>query len=364
MKILVLWASDDSPNLGVRVLGAGTQALARMAWPGCDVTFHNYGAGSAPVRLGSPRALAKEAITGRGRLREWFRTFDVVLDTRAGDSFTDIYGLHRHLAMSATAELATRQGARVVLSPQTIGPFDTHRGRALGRRSLHQAALVMARDTVSADVAAHLGRAPVVVTTDVVFALPVPDAVTSRDVILNVSGLLWNPNPHVDAATYRTQLARLYRRLVAQGRTVTLLAHVLASKSADNDVPAVEEFRRTEAPDAELIVPDSLDHVRTVMAGASLVIGSRMHACLNALSVGVPAIPLAYSRKFAPLMGDLGWQHVVDLRDRPDSSADQALAIAGRLGLTSDVDKLRSTANASLSQAADALRPMSAVGVA
>ena len=44
------------------------------------------------------------------------------------------------------------------------------------------------------------------------------------------------------------------------------------------------------------------------------MIGSRMHACLNALSVGTPAIPLAYSRKFAPLLGDLGWAHVVDLR--------------------------------------------------
>jgi polysaccharide pyruvyl transferase WcaK-like protein len=38
-----------------------------------------------------------------------------------------------------------------------------------------------------------------------------------------------------------------------------------------------------------------------------------MHACLNALSMGTPAIPWAYSRKFAPLMSDLGWDLSVDL---------------------------------------------------
>ena len=45
-----------------------------------------------------------------------------------------------------------------------------------------------------------------------------------------------------------------------------------------------------------------------------------MHACLNALSVGTPAIPLAYSRKFEPLLADLGWRSVVDLRTSDDAA--------------------------------------------
>ena len=76
-----------------------------------------------------------------------------------------------------------------------------------------------------------------------------PEVATRRDVVLNVSGLLWEANPHVDAAAYRATLARLYDALVAQGRTVSLLAHVLESTAcADNDLPAVHEFAQNPRP--------------------------------------------------------------------------------------------------------------------
>ena len=48
----------------------------------------------------------------------------------------------------------------------------------------------------------------------------------------------------------------------------------------------------------------------------------RMDACLNSRSVGTPAIPLAYSRKFAPLLADLGWTRCVDLRNSADPVGD------------------------------------------
>jgi polysaccharide pyruvyl transferase WcaK-like protein len=65
----------------------------------------------------------------------------------------------------------------------------------------------------------------------------------------------------------------------------------------------------------ETIIPKTLAEVRSVVAGANLVIGARMHACLNALSCGTPAIAWAYSRKFTPLMSDLGWDFVIELGD-------------------------------------------------
>lgn len=42
--------------------------------------------------------------------------------------------------------------------------------------------------------------------------------------------------------------------------------------------------------------------------------GARMHACIAALSSGVPVYPIAYSRKFTGLFCDtLGYKHVGDL---------------------------------------------------
>jgi colanic acid/amylovoran biosynthesis protein len=45
-------------------------------------------------------------------------------------------------------------------------------------------------------------------------------------------------------------------------------------------------------------------------------IGSRMHACIAALSQGVPAVGLAYSRKFLGVLRSIGVENlVVDLRE-------------------------------------------------
>ena len=54
--------------------------------------------------------------------------------------------------------LAVEAGTPVVLGPQTIGPFRTRRGRALGLWSMRRAVSVMARDSVSAAYAEGLGR--------------------------------------------------------------------------------------------------------------------------------------------------------------------------------------------------------------
>ena len=315
MRILVLWADDASPTLGVRALGRGTAALARRVWPDAEIVFQNFGHRARELPFGRIRSLAKERVTGKLGMQRWLGAFDLAIDTRSGDSFADIYGLHRLGVMTAVAELAVQAGVPLVLGPQTIGPFATRRGQLLARHSLRRATVTMARDTESARQAEALGHPAEVLATDVVFALPVPQSAPARDILLNISGLLWNANPHVDYEKYRVVVSGVYRELSASGRRVSLLAHVLDSHSADNDVPAIREFVAATAPGAEIVLPTNLDEVRAAVASAKLVIASRMHACLNALSVGTPAIPLAYSRKFEPLLRDLGWQHTVNLRD-------------------------------------------------
>jgi polysaccharide pyruvyl transferase WcaK-like protein len=356
MRVLVLWADDTSPNLGVRVLAQGTSALIRSVWPDAAVDVQNYGSQIAPVRLGSPRDVMAEWVTRRHGLRAWVRGYDLVVDTRSGDSFADIYGVARLTQMSTFAEFVRRCGVPLVLGPQTIGPFQTRAGRALARRSMRSAVAVMARDSDSAAYAQDLGCPVDVRTTDVVFALPVPERTGDHDVVLNVSGLLWHGSPHVDPRAYRATVTDLHRGLVERGRRVTLLAHVLDGATADNDVSAARDFAAAIGQDVETVVPSSLDEARNTVAGARVVLGSRMHACLNALSVGTPAVPLAYSRKFAPLLGDLGWSPTVDLRSDPHPAASALALVDVAESMTEGLSRLRSHAQRLLEPAGDALR--------
>lgn len=317
LKVLVLWANDRSANLGVRVLAEGAEMLAKRAWGSSTVVdFQDFGPGADDQIAFAGKPVIQDLLSRRGRISEKIARYDVILDTGAGDSFADIYGLKRLAWMVNASRVAKRVGTPVVLTPQTLGPFETRVGRAAGRFVLMNAARVHARDGVSHEYAHQMGRRPDVLATDMVFLLPQPEIQHRRDLILNVSGLLWNDNSHVDHIRYRRVVTNLIETLSTRGRTVTLLAHVLRNSTADSDHKAVEEL--ADRYGLEAVVPDSLDEVRTVLAGGQVVIGSRMHACLNALSVGVPAIPLAYSRKFAPLMNEIGWRRTVDLRTAED----------------------------------------------
>jgi colanic acid/amylovoran biosynthesis protein len=317
MRVLVLWADDRSTNLGVQALATGAGELVRSVWPEACVEFQSYGPGVAPSPPRASKLLAALAGADRSYAR-WLRGYDLVVDTGAGDSFADIYGPRRLLEMSALRRLAVRAGAAVILAPQTIGPFEARWSRVLARRSLKGVQRVYARDEISHDFTLRQLGIDAPVMTDVVFAIPRPEATVSRDVVFNVSGLLWQPNPHVDHERYRAEATAYCARALEQGYRVSLLAHVLDSDHADNDRPAVDALARRLATPVETLIPESLQDVRAMIGTARLVVGARMHACLNALSMGVPALPWAYSRKFAPLLDGLGWSLSLDLRSEAD----------------------------------------------
>ncbi|HWH25854.1 MAG TPA: polysaccharide pyruvyl transferase family protein [Pseudolysinimonas sp.] len=321
MRILILWASELNPNLGVRALARGSRDLLATVWPDAEFTFADFGQRPATIPWGSPRALLRERITGRLGMQEYFRTFDLIWDTRSGDSFADIYGLRRHTVMSLVHEFARQAGTPVVMAPQTFGPFTTTRGRLLARRNLRRSARVFSRDPASEASARRLGRRVDATVTDLVFGINQPVPADAHDVVLNVSGLLWNSNSHVDHRAYRSAVREVIEGLLANGRRVTLLPHVLDSGDHDNDVPTARELLAEFDGRIDLVVPEELDDARALIASANVVIGARMHACLNALSTGVPAIAMAYSRKFEPLMRSIEWPYVVELSGGPDVAA-------------------------------------------
>ncbi|CAN5330971.1 polysaccharide pyruvyl transferase family protein [soil metagenome] len=357
-RVLVLWADNQSANLGVRVLAEGMAQLARDAWgPNVDIQFQDFAAGESDTAFGG-RAVLANIVKKHGPITQKVSSFDAILDTGAGDSFTDIYGLKRLLVMAYTHRSIHAARIPLVVGPQTIGPFNSRLGRSFGRHMLKNAASVTARDSLSASYAATLGTVVDASATDVVFALPSPKPLPkSRDILLNVSGLLWNENSHVDFRMYRAGLIELVQKMQSTGRSITLLAHVLDNPTIDNDLRVLDEAREAFGPLLDMLIPIDLEDARQSMASATLVVGSRMHACLNAISVGTPAISLAYSRKFAPLMADLKWPYVIDLKSSEHFSS-SAMTMIERIedsGL-SELQATRALADERLEVARMALR--------
>jgi len=61
----------------------------------------------------------------------------------------------------------------------------------------------------------------------------------------------------------------------------------------------------------------SQGEIKYIIGLCDFFIGSRMHSCIAALSRGIPAIGLAYSKKFEGVFGSVGAEHsVIDMRSR------------------------------------------------
>ncbi len=67
------------------------------------------------------------------------------------------------------------------------------------------------------------------------------------------------------------------------------------------------------------VAPRFLDPIsaKSFIFGTDVLIGSRMHAAIAALSAGVPAMPLGYSDKFVSIFSELGYPDVGGPADRP-----------------------------------------------
>lgn len=358
-RVLVLWADGKSPNLGVQVLGTGAAAIAHSVWgTQTHVNLQDFAGTQTGVPMGI-KAVVKEFLSGKRRIRDFIKSHDYVFDTGAGDSFTDIYGLKRMLTIFIIQRWSIQLGVPVIMLPQTIGPFNSRIGKLLAKRQLRLINYVMARDPRSTEVSTQLGRVPEITSSDLVFALTPQVAVREFDVLFNVSGLLWHQNRHVDSESYREAVTSFARGMQERGRRVTLFAHVINGAPNDDDISAINDAASSGGlENFEVAIPASLNEAREMIAGANVVVGARMHACLNALSQGVPTIPWAYSRKFEPLLNDLGWAHFVDLREAEDAASEtiKILDSIGSAELRLNAVEVAETGRAALSLTADGIR--------
>ncbi|MEW6018223.1 MAG: polysaccharide pyruvyl transferase family protein [Pseudomonadota bacterium] len=335
LRIGLLWHTLNHPNLGVDALTRANIAILEAACARAGVlpefvllgTPNPDGIDLANVAQGPGPGL-KQLLVGRGPFLDALKSCDIVFDTSEGDSFTDIYGVKRCLLQSLSKLAAARLSGGLVLSPQTIGPFNTPWSRALARHVIGKAKLTFARDHLSTEALHALGiRDRIDEVIDVAFRLPYTAgerlAGDRIGVGVNVSGLMYLAAHRFQMtidypAFIRTLLDRLTRRDDVE---VWLVPHVLAEGSEDDDA-AVNRLIAAEVPRARLApVFRSSVEAKSFISRLDAFTGARMHACIAAFSSGVPVVPIAYSRKFNGLFQSLNYSRFVDGRSATNEAA-------------------------------------------
>lgn len=334
----VAWQTIASDNLGVRALAESNMAIAKRAAEraGRAMRFIEFCPtnGELPVNHGydltfADRLSIKGMLTGKSQYFQSLRSCDVVLDMGAGDSFSDIYG-EKHFFFLALSKFLTLAAQRaLVLSPQTIGPFERTWCRKVAASLMRKASRVFTRDGLSqAYLTDHGLAANAQQVTDVAFRLPYKRqelAPTSKvRVGVNVSGLLYHGGYtrnnqfglKLDYPTFSENLlARLTSRPDCEVHEVHLIAHVLSESLPVEDDYAVLLKLQERFPQV-IVAPrfHAAGEAKSYIAAMDFFTGARMHACIAAFSAGVPVVPQAYSRKFNGLFNSLGYLHVADLK--------------------------------------------------
>ncbi|MBU6409995.1 MAG: polysaccharide pyruvyl transferase family protein [Verrucomicrobia bacterium] len=378
LRICVMGAAVQTENRGVLALGSSLVKLLADAAPDAEIIYlaGNRDSQPVPARIGSqtrpipvinyrlsPKApprqhllcimalsLAWRLLPFSGlrsriaRSNPWIGAVaqaGLVGDIRGGDSFSDIYGLKRFVlgSLPVIAVLWVRRD--IVLFPQTYGPFKHRLARTLAAYILRRSSCILSRDHDSmATVEGLIGKSSKVnLCPDVAFALeairppdpqispPLPSHVPCL-IGLNVNGLVFHGgynrrNMFGLKLNYPDFLARLvFALLDREGTRLLLVPHTFGSPgNVESDPEAsrklIELLPEPLRARVHLITAKYDQHeIKGLIGMCDFFIGSRMHSCIAALSQGIPAIAVAYSKKFKGVFDSIGVGHwVVDARN-------------------------------------------------
>ena len=250
-----------------------------------------------------------------------------------GDSFSDIYGRWRFFIESLPIFMALALGKPLVLLPQTYGPYNSRIARWMARIIVPRAAVALARDGASLEVARQLraGRGePVRLCPDVAFDLiafppetleidpPLRDDTPTPLVGVNINGLLFmggysGANEFGLKGDYRACMESLVAALLDAGARVMLTPHTFGPATQNDQDACRAVFEKFAGrPGLHLITGRYDQHaIKAIIGGCDFFVGARMHACIAALSQGIPCVGVAYSGKFAGVFATVGAGHMV-----------------------------------------------------
>jgi colanic acid/amylovoran biosynthesis protein len=399
-RVLLLGATFATDNMGVGALASGAISILARRYPGVQISFLDYGrqATSSAVSVDGKRVdvplvnirfswkvflrnnivcllvLAGISRLAGERFAEWsaqrnpwlkaIRDADVAVSVSGGDSFSDIYGLGRFFYVYLPQLLVLWLGKKLVLLPQTVGPFRTRFARWLAAGVLRRAQLIYVREQAGVQQVRHVlgGEAPHTrFCYDMGFILeprrPLRGIAevealkrSGRLLVgLNVSGLLmmggYDRNNAFDLKVdYRALVEQTIDFLIeGRGLDVVLIPHVFGAQPESDSTActALFEVLTSRYPERLGCIRGRLDQneIKYIIGQCDFFIGARMHACIAALSQAIPAVGIAYSQKFlgvfqtvgtGELVADprhLSTQQIIDvveraLRDRESLSAE------------------------------------------
>jgi len=365
-KICIMGASVDTNNRGVSALAVSLVKIFRTAIPDCELSFILASRTSRPQEIVFPELIlrvptircrqslksdprdhiivlflaallircipfkkTKRAISCFFPVLNEMMNADCIADIQGGDSFSDIYGLGRFFDNVSLPIISILLKRRLVLLPQTYGPYNSRISQAFSRWIIKNAVKVYSRDSkgfaVIGDLFSNRNKITIEFCPDVAFMLdpinvekPVisPDLIKNDDFLvgININGLMYNggytkENMFGLKVDYKTLIKEIIELLLKRNIRILLIPHTYGAPENVNSDPYASKLVIEQFPGEKIHLLEAeynQSELKGIISKCDFFIGSRMHACIGALSQGIPTLGIAYSGKFIGVFESVG----------------------------------------------------------
>ena len=250
----------------------------------------------------------------------------------AVDAFVDISGFlyvdkrgpSGALKLTSLTLMAEAEGVPYIYLPQTFGPFTISKLRRGTKKAADASSLLYTRDAQSREHVAKLLGQPVErvkQSPDMAFLFkgdpPSPDAIRALGLDPDKPILGVSPNVRVyERSTgkeadnkYIRALTRTIQHFADKGVQVLLLPHEMWQDEGKTDDRTLCEMLQRNVP-SDLVKNVSgmptAEELKSLIGSCEMLIGSRFHSLVAALSQGVPAVAVGWAHKYPELLREFG----------------------------------------------------------
>jgi colanic acid/amylovoran biosynthesis protein len=230
---------------------------------------------------------------------------DVIIDA-SGFAYSDQWGADKAYRRSAKyVRRWKKDGKKVIFMPQAFGPFENIKLQQHMKAILQHVDLIFARDEESLF---HLEKLQVEnknllqapdFTNLIKGKIPVDFESTSKDICFITNAKMIDKGGEQQAKSYKPFMISLITRAQELGFKPYLLLH-----EGENDFKLAKSINKELSCPVNIVQTSDALEVKGIIGTAKLVVSSRFHGLVSALSQGVPVIATGWSHKYKMLLND------------------------------------------------------------
>jgi colanic acid/amylovoran biosynthesis protein len=224
-----------------------------------------------------------------------------------GDDFTEDYGFVSPVVFAFLFNLFIKEGGRLVMLGQTMGPFHSYRVPIM-KVLLKKIDRIFTREDRTYRYLETLKLKNICLSDDLAL-LPLSKQKqkekTDRYILFFPSELIYRYAKEGNRKDWIDFCMFMIRHLLNRfpDKELVLLPHVLMPKHVDDRI-IIRELQETDSRLIAMTKEMLPYEIRDYIQNSLFIVSARMHPVISAIQCGIPAVALAYSDKYQGIIGE------------------------------------------------------------